>query len=400
MSRIAVLGLWHLGCVVSTALAHIGHTVVATDFDSDLVKGLQKETLPIFEPGLAELMSEQLRAGRLSFVVPSPATLKDVDFAFITLDTPVDENDESDLSPIEAAADFVADHVSEELDIVLMSQVPVGTCRRLSERMHLHASCQTFSLVYQPENLRLGEALSTFLEPDLIVIGAEEEIAATRLLGLYDTLQGTRATMSWESAEMVKHALNAFLATSISFVNELAALSEVSGADIRAVVRTLRMDRRIGADAFLNPGPGFSGGTLQRDLQSLRGLGRRLERPTRQLDATFEVNARRLPEIVDNVRRLCGPPRGLKIGVLGLTYKLGTNTLRRSSAVALSRLLIREGAKVAAFDPQVSRAVEASHGIQICPDPYQAAEGADVIVIMTPWPEFKDLNFDRLRRWR
>lgn len=396
MARIAVLGLWHLGCVVSTALADMGHTVTGTDFDTGIVQGLQQGLLPIYEPGLAERMTREFREKRLSFTASSPAALADADFAFIAFDTPVDENDESDLSPVEAALDLIADHGRGDVEIVLMSQVPVGTCRRLSERLHSRA--RSFSLVYQPENVRLGEAITTFLHPDLIVVGAEEESAAMHLLALYENLEGPRVVMSWESAEMVKHALNAFLGTSISFVNELADLAEGTGADIRDVARTLRMDRRIGPHAFLNPGPGFSGGTLQRDIQTLRRLGKQLGLPTQQLDATFEVNARRLPKIVSKIRRLCGQPGGMQIGVLGLTYKPGTNTLRRSSAVALSRLLIRDGNKVSAFDPQVPQSGPATVGIQICADPYLAAQGADVLVIMTPWAEFKELDLGRLQR--
>jgi UDPglucose 6-dehydrogenase len=397
LAHVAVIGLWHLGCVVSSALAQLGHTVTGTDFDVAVVRGLREGRPPIYEPGLSELLAQQAAQGRLSFVVSCPDALAGAEYAFITFDTPVDENDESDLAPIETALDMVADHGRGELQTVVMSQVPVGTCQRLAERLRKRAPHLSVSLVYQPENLRLGEALKAFLAPDLIVVGAENEAAASRLLRLYEGIEGARVTMSWESAEMVKHALNAFLATSVSFVNELADLAETAGADVRDVVRALRLDRRIGAHAFLSPGPGFSGGTLARDVQTLRRLGERVGRPTRQLDATLAVNARRLPNIVDKIHHLCGKPKGLQVGLLGLTYKPGTNTLRRSNALALARLLMRGGSEVQAFDPQVPKPADGTQGIMLCSDPYQAAKGADAIVIMTPWPEFKKLDLARLR---
>ncbi len=396
MARIAVAGLWHMGCVVSAALAHLGHTVAATDFDSEVVRKLQQGVPPVYEPGLAELMAQEISGGKLAFLSSEQEAFADAEHIFITFDTPVDESDQSDLTPVEAALDAVAIHARSEVQIVVMSQVPVGTCQRLVERLRERAPGLSFTLVYQPENLRLGEALKTFLYPDLIIVGAEDEVVAGRLLRLYEGVEAPRLTMSWNSAEMAKHALNTFLATSISFINELADLAEATGADVRDVVRALRLDRRIGPYAFLSPGPGFSGGTLARDIQTLRRLGERRGCPTRQLDATLAVNAARLPSIVAKIRHLCGELKGSRVGLLGLTYKPGTNTLRRSNALALARLLMREGSKVYAFDPQVCELQADTDGIVLCSDPYQVAEGAGAIVVMTPWPEFKNLDFGRL----
>lgn len=397
MACIAVVGLWHLGCVVSAALAHLGHTVTGADFDSEVVRRLQQGVLPIYEPGLAELMAEQVRKGRLAFGSAFQEAFADAEYIFVTFDTPVDESDQSDLTLVKSALEEIATYAREEVQIVVMSQVPVGTCQGLAEWLRERAPCLSFTLVYQPENLRLGEALKAFFHPDLIVVGAENDVVAGHLLRLYEGIEAPRLTMSCNSAEMAKHGLNAFLATSISFVNELADLAEAAGADVRDVVRVLRLDRRIGPHAFLNPGPGFSGGTLARDIQTLRCLGEHVDCPTPQLDATLAVNAVRLPNMVDRIRRLCGHLKGLRVGLLGLTYKPGTNTLRRSHALALARLLLQKGSEVRAFDPQVHEPQAETEGIVLYSDPYQVAEHADAIIVATPWPEFKRLDLARLR---
>ena len=395
-TRLAVVGLWHLGAVASAALAHMGHTVRATDFDPDIVRKLQQGIPPVYEPGLAELIAEQTREGRLEFCFSCAEAFTQAEAVFITIDTPVDENDQSDLAPIEWAIDTIAEHAPAGVEIVVMSQVPVGTCLRLAERLRNRAPRLAFQLVYHPENLRLGEALKTFLDPDFLLVGAEEQAAADHLLGLYNGVRAPHLKMSTTSAEMAKHALNAFLATSVSFANELAGLAEVCGADVRDVVRGMRHDRRIGSRAFLDPGPGFSGGTLGRDVHTLRRLGQQAGRSTAQLDATLEVNRQRLPSLIEKIRGACGGLRGIRVGLLGLTYKPGTNTLRRSHAVALGQLLVEAGSEVRAFDPQIREPRPETAGIVLCTDPYQAAEAADAILVMTPWPEFKHLDLARL----
>ncbi|MEK7217342.1 MAG: nucleotide sugar dehydrogenase, partial [Chloroflexota bacterium] len=266
MARIAVIGLWHLGCVVSAGLAHLRHKVAAMDFDPAVVHRLQQGVPPVFEPGLAELIGQQVLAGVLSFHLRAEEVLAGAEYVLITFDTPVDENDQSDLAPLYAAVDAIAAQASGPVHVVVMSQVPVGTCQRLAERLRALAPRLRFALLCQPENLRLGEALRAFLQPVVIVVGAADPAAAENLLRLYEGVDAPRLVMSWQSAEMAKHALNAFLATSVSFANELADLAAAAGADVRDVMRVLRLDRRIGPQAFLSPGPGFSGGTLARDV--------------------------------------------------------------------------------------------------------------------------------------
>jgi UDPglucose 6-dehydrogenase len=397
MAQIATIGLWHLGCVVSAGLASLGHTIRATDPDLDAVRGLQQGELPIHEPGLPELTAAQLKSGRLIFVEAAREALAPADFVFLTFDTPVDENDRSDLTPLDAALEQIAKHARPDATIVVMSQVPVGTCDRFSERLSNLAPRASFSVLCLPENLRLGQAISTYLQPDFVVVGAENEQAASRLLSLFEGIQARKLVVSRSSAEMTKHVLNAYLATSVSFVNEMADLAEVCGADIRDIVRVLRLDRRIGEHAFLSPGPGFSGGTLGRDLQTLRRLGAAKNKKTLQIDATVKVNDSRTTNLIGRIERECGPLSGLRIGLLGLTYKSGTSTLRRSRALELAGMLLTAGASVRAFDPMVPAPREIIQDIVLCPDAYQAAEDADSVLLMTPWPEFQSLDLHRLR---
>jgi UDPglucose 6-dehydrogenase len=219
------MGLWHLGSVAAACLAQVGHTVRATDFEDDVVRNLQQGIPPVYEPGLAELISQQMETGRLAFVSSCREGFADADHIFITFDTPIDENDLSDLTPILAAVDAIAKHARAGVQIIVMSQVPVGTCQHLTERLRALAPQLSFTLVYHPENLRLGAALRTFLQPDFLLVGAAQQADAERLLNLYAGVAAPRLTMSLSSAEMAKHALNAFLATSISYVNELADLA-------------------------------------------------------------------------------------------------------------------------------------------------------------------------------
>ena len=397
-ARLAVVGLWHLGSVAAAVLAERGHTVYATDDDRGILGSLQRGAVPVYEPGLAELIAQQIREGRLMFVKSSAEALAHAETILITIDTPINENDQCDLAPIYSAVDAIAREARGDIQVVIMSQVPVGTCHQLAARLRAQAPRLSFSLLYQPEDIGLGQALESFRHPDFQVIGADEPAAAQRLLDLYDGSSAPTLLMSVASAEMVKHSLNAFLATSISFANELAELAEACGADVRDIVRALRHDRRIGPHAFLEPGLGFSGGTLGRDVQSLRRLGLTAQSRTPLLDGALAVNAERLPRLADRIRRACGDLSGIRVAMFGLTYKPGTNTLRRSHALEFARMLLSSGATISAFGPLVTEPRAETQGIHLCSDPYQAAKSADVALLMTPCPEFRDLNLVRLQR--
>ena len=396
-ARIATAGLWHLGSVASACLASLGHAVRGTDPDAARVRDLAAGKPPVFEPGLAALVAEQMRAGRLAFTPAPREAFAAAEFIFVTFDTPVDDDDQCDLSPVEKTFSDIAAHARSGVVIALMSQVPVGTCARLAAELHARAPQLDFTLLYQPENLRLGEALETFLRPDFLVFGTAPEADPECWQRAYEGINAPHLVMRWASAEMSKHALNAFLATSISFVNELAELAEVSGADIREVAAALKRDRRIGPHAFLRPGPGFAGGTLGRDIQVLRALGARNGRRTLQLDATLAVNRSRLGRVAEILRQEGGGLSGKRVALLGLTYKPGTSTLRRSHAIEFARRLAAEGVEVTAFDPQVRDPQAETRGIRLCGDAAAAATGADAVVLLTTWPEFSALDWNRLR---
>ena len=399
MARIGLIGLWHLGTVAAAGLASLGHSVRATDPDAGTIAALRRNEPPVFEPGLAEAVAREQAAGRLEFVISIAEAVEGAEAVYVTFDTPVDEHDRSDLAPILGAVDAIvrsAERIPRGVLIVVMSQVPAGTLAQLAAQLG-EAAALDARVIYQPENLRLGRALETFLTPDFLVVGAADPDDAQEFLRLYTGISTHALPMSWESAELSKHAVNAFLASSISFANEVADLAEVTGADVREVMQVLRRDRRIGPQAFLDPGPGFSGGTLARDVQTLRGLGARASLPTRLLDAALEVNRGRLARLTERVAGACGGLRGATIALLGLTYKPGTSTLRRSASLEFAARLTRAGAHVRAHDPQVHAPTPETIGVTLAADPYEAAQAADAVVLMTPWPEFRALDFARLR---
>jgi UDPglucose 6-dehydrogenase len=398
MAHIAVFGLWHLGSVVSAALAGLGHRVRATDFDLAAVETLARGVPPVAEPGLEELIAAGRAAGRLAFVPDARAALDGAEAAFVTFDTPVDEADRADTAPLERAIAAIADASRERLTVVVMSQAPVGSLRRWAKRLSAARPGLRATLLYQPENLRLGQALETFLAPDFVLVGVREPADAEQLEPLYAGISAPRRVVGWESAELAKHALNALLATEISFANELAGLAEAAGADVREVVATLRLDRRVGPHAFLAPGTGYSGGTLGRDVEALRALGAARGRPTELLDAVAAVNRGRLPELERRIESACGGLDGRTVALLGLVYKPGTTTLRRSHALALARALVAAGARVRGFDPGVPPGAPGAEPVEICADAAAAVGGADAVVITTPWPEFRSFDWAALAR--
>lgn len=396
MARIAVFGLWHLGSVVSAALASLGHQVRATDFDAGAVNTLARGTPPVAEPGLAELIAVGRAAGRLEFVSDAAGALTGAEAVFLTFDTPVDEADRAEIAPLDRAVGAIAEAAQGKLTIVVMSQVPVGTLGRWASRLKAARPRLRAVLLYQPENLRLGRALETFLAPDFVLVGAREPADAEALEPLYAGIVAPRRIVSWESAELAKHALNALLATEISFANELACLAEAAGADVREVVATLRLDRRVGPHAFLAPGTGYSGGTLGRDVEALRTLGAARGRPTGLLDAVAAVNRRRLPDLFRRIELACGGLQGKTVALLGLVYKAGTTTLRRSHAVELAQALAAAGACVRGFDPGVPPGAPGAAPVEVCASAAAAVCGADAVVVTTPWPEFRSLDWAAL----
>ena len=398
ISKVCVIGIWHLGMVSSACLADLGYVVVGVDKDSEKVQGLNRGLPVLFEPGIEELLVKNISANRLSYTTDLSQALKGAQYALITYDTPVNDRDEVDLSELLATASQLAQYLDNGSTIIVSSQVPVGTCEQMEGIIRQANPALEFDIAYNPENLRLGAAIHRFQNPQAIVIGANSASTLNRVKQFFEPIEATKLTMDLRSAEMTKHALNAFLATSISFINEIANLCDGVGADALKVAEALRFDERIGPKAMLSPGLGFAGGTLARDLRILNNLGSRLDYEAYLIDAVLKVNERQNRQIVQKLQSFVGSLENLTIGVLGLTYKAGTSTLRRSSALEIIRELVAKGARVKAYDPHADLGEIKSHPeFEFCADVYEATRDNDAMVIVTEWPEFKELDFPLIK---
>lgn len=397
-TRICIIGIWHQGAVAAACLADAGYIVSGIDHDQTRVENLTRGRAPLFEPGLDELLVKGLQSGRLSFTTNIAEGLKATRNVLLMFDTPVDENDEVDLTEIFATAREMACHLAPDSLILVTAQVPIGTCDQIEETIRQANPQADFSIAYSPENLRLGQAIERFKHPPLPVIGSNSEEALNRLELLLAPLHNSWMRVNLRTAEMIKHGLNAFLAVSICFANELGNLCDELGADAQQIAAALRLEPRIGPKAMLFPGLGFSGGTLARDMMTLQRLGDRLGYETYLIDGAWKTNVRQNQLVVHKLKKILGSLDGLKIGVLGLTYKPETSTLRRSASIEIIRELVSQNASVSAYDPKADREELKEHSeFQLCESAYAVAEDCDALVLITPWPEFKDLDFNRLR---
>jgi len=368
--------------------------VTGTDEDTRIIEKLREGKPPVFEPGLDNLVTEGMARGSLDFVDGIERGVLNADYVVIAYDTPIDTEDRVDLSPIFRAASRLK-IASHHATFVVSSQVPVGTCEQIAPMLSDGGIAP--DLAYVPENLRLGEAIERFMKPEMIVIGANSPSTIMKVRALFAPINAKIVQMDLRSAEMTKHALNAFLATSISFANEIGNICDLVGADALNVAKALRSDSRIGQKALLRPGLGFAGGTLARDLRILQEVGKRHGYETILFDSVLGVNQRQNASIVNRLKLLVGELGGKSVGVFGLTYKSGTSTLRRSAAFEIIRRLQQEGASVKVFDPSVSESDVASETFLFCDDPYKACENADILVILNDWPGLIDLDFKKVR---
>lgn len=390
--KVAVVGLWHLGCVTAASLSAGGHDVVGVDFDETTIAALGQGRAPVFEADLDELIARNIQVGRLSFASDARA-VSDYEIVWITYDTPVDEDDRADVEFVIERSARVFPHVSDGALVLISSQLPVGTTARL-EKMYRESRPDTrVSFACSPENLRLGTAVSAFQKPDRVVIGARSDPDRARLTALFAPFTDRIEWMAVESAEMTKHALNAFLATSIAFANEVATLCEATGADAKEVERALKSDARIGPRAYVSPGAAFAGGTLARDLRFLADLGTRHRRATCLLSAARESNELHKRWAEHRLQQELGELTGRTIAVWGLTYKPGTDTLRRSSAVDLCRRLHARGATVRAHDPAIrTLPVDLTGSFDLAASALDAVIGASALVVATEWPDYKKID--------
>jgi UDPglucose 6-dehydrogenase len=390
---VAVIGLWHLGCTVAASLAKAGHQVTGFDFDKQLIGKLNKATLPIAEAGLGELTGRMIKSGKLVFSNDFRQLFKN-QYIIIGYDTPVSDRDLPDLAVIEKAVREIEKYSRPASTVIIMSQIPAGTSRKIYRR--LKKKIKGLEVVYNPENLRLSQAIDTYLNADRQILGVSSPKAAKRMKEFYKFYNNPLLFMSLESAELVKHGVNAFLAMSVSFINQLADVSESVGGNIVDTIKGLKSDSRIGQKAFLSPGLGFAGGTLGRDLRVLESLGKANKIKLPLISDVYKINQDRKQVFYKKVTKALGSLRGKKIAMLGLVYKPGTDTLRRSLSLEIAKWLVKQGAVVKGFDPALSNA-KSVLPILLSANPYEASKGAAALVIITEWPEFKNLDYKKIK---
>lgn len=392
--KIGVAGLWHLGTVTATCLANAGHQVIGYDPSAETIADLKNGKAPLFEPGLNNLLVKN--AHNLSFTTQLN-DLKHAEMVWVTFDTPVDDNDVADVEFVTHQVEALFPHLQHNCLVIISSQIPVGTTRKLQTFCHTHYADKNITFACSPENLRLGKAIQVFTQPDRIIVGLQTEADKERIQHLLKPFSDNIIWMSLESAEMTKHALNAFLATSVVFINELSSLCERVGANAREVECGLKSEERIGSKAYLRPGNAIAGGTLARDVNYLIQIGEQQNFTTPLFSALLTSNeahkqwsCRRIIEILKDLKNKT-------IATLGLTYKVGTDTLRRSTAIETCEWLNQQGATVTAYDPAINELpADLSQFIQIKSSLKEVLKGADAILVSTECPEFSVLHVDEL----
>lgn len=394
--KVAVIGLWHLGCVTAACLTKFGHTVIAYDEDPQVIANLNQCFLPIYEPGLTELISSAKKSNSL-FFTNKPADLKDLDIVWIAYDTPINELGQADVNEIKNKVSILFPYFKNNSLVIISSQIPVGTTQEIMNIFEQNHNGKQLDFIYSPENLRLGKSIDLFLHPDRIILGIRPEFNKVIIENLLKPIADKIIWMSIESAEMTKHAINAFLATSIVFINELATLCEYFDADAHSVAQGLKTDIRIGLNAYLTPGGAFSGGTLARDINYLLKISEKNHLAADFFKAILLSNQKHgswlQKKITENFIEL----RDKKVAILGLAYKDGTDTLRHSLAINISLWLSAQGAIVNAYDPAIQNlAPELENIICLQQDIDSALYKADAIVVGTECPEFMNIKVEQL----
>jgi UDPglucose 6-dehydrogenase len=397
--KVCVVGLWHLGSVTAACLAGMGHRVIGLDRDEKTIRDLSEGRPPVYEPDLADWIQRGIRAGNLLFTTDPVAAVSDAELIWVTYDTPVDDDDVADVDAVVRAITDLFPHVRDNSVFIVSSQLVAGCTARLRDRWQSDHPNKVADFAYSPENLRLGKAIQVWNDPERIVVGVDNPRAKSVIETLLGRLADRVMWMSLESAEMTKHALNAFLALSVTFANEIASICEQVGADAKEVERGLKSERRIGPGAYLAPGAAFAGGTLARDVQYLKALAADHAQPAALLTAIKDSNDRHRNWAKNKLERCLGSLQGKQIAVLGLTYKPDTDTLRRSDSLELCQWLLAAGARVVAHDPRVKDNTPGlPPGLEMQSSALAALDQADALVISTAWPEYQNLQADEVAR--
>ena len=394
MTKIAVIGTGYVGLTTGACFAHMGHHVVCADIDPVKVESLRKGVIPIVELGLQELVEEGIAGGRLSFVLGAASAAKDCDIAFLCVPTPQDDDGSADLSYIEAAAREIGPVLPYEAVVVNKSTVPVGSAKVVERVM----GRPDVKVVSNPEFLREGSAVQDFLRPDRVVVGCDDQAAALKVSSLYESISAPVIVTDPASAETIKYAANAFLATKLSFINAIAAICEGVGADISDVVVGMGSDRRIGQD-FLRPGPGWGGSCFGKDSRALLQIATEAGYHFDLLAGVIAVNDEQFDRVADKIRVAAGGDLSqATVAVWGLTFKARTDDLRESPALAIINRLAEAGAAVQAYDPTVEGAKPGlPTGITIADDSYSACNGAHVLAVLTEWDEFRWVDIAQVK---
>jgi UDPglucose 6-dehydrogenase len=398
MKDICVIGVGYVGLVTAAGFSDLGNRVTALDINEERVDNLRKGILPIYEPGLEEVVHRNVQAGRLSFTSSYAEGLDKADFAFIAVGTPEGVDGEADLRYVRDAAVSIARAMGRPMIVVNKSTVPVGTGDWVAEIIRSHqAKPLAFSVVSCPEFLREGCALADFLHPARTVLGSLDREAADKVAQLHIPLRAPIMIADLRTAEMIKYASNAFLATKISFINEIANICEALGADVKEVATGMGYDPRIGQQ-FLEAGIGYGGSCFPKDVKALARMASVCGRNPQMLQAVMDINEDRLRILADHVESLVGKLDQAEIGLLGLAFKPNTDDMREAPAAKTAALLRRRGANVRAYDPvAMENASRLLPEVRMCADPYAAAEGADALVVATDWNEFKQLDLPKIR---
>ncbi len=399
--RIAMIGTGYVGLVSGACFAEFGPTVTCVDVDAEKVERLRRGEIPIYEAGLEELVNKGLSAGRLSFTTELEEAVRDADAVFIAVGTPSRRGDgHADLRFVEAAAVEIAKALTGYTVVVTKSTVPVGTCRKVAQIIRDAAPQADFDVVSNPEFLREGSAIGDFMRPDRVLIGAESERARAVMKQLYRPLYLNETPIvmtTLETSELTKYAANAFLATKITFINEMAELCEKVGANVQDVARGMGLDGRIGKK-FLHAGPGYGGSCFPKDTIALARTAQEYGAPARIVETVIQVNETRKGAMASRVLKACGGyVRGKTVGVLGVAFKPNTDDMRDAPALSIVPALQDAGATIRAYDPAaMHEAASMLPGVQWCDDPYEVAAGADVLVLITEWNEFRALDLERV----
>ncbi len=401
MKNICVIGVGYVGIITAASFADLGNRVVALDIDQEKIAGLQKGKMPIYEPGLKELIDRNVEANRLRFTTSYEEGLKDAEFAFIAVGTPSGVDGEADLQYVASAARSIAEYINKGLIIINKSTVPVGTGDWVADIIReQNPKVENFAVVSCPEFLREGSAIIDFMQPHRIVVGSLDAEAAEKVAQLHLSLRAPIVVTDLRTAEMIKYASNAFLATKISFINEIANICEDLGADVMEVAKGMGFDSRIGP-SFLNAGIGYGGSCFPKDVKALAFMAEEKGRHPQLLHSVMEINTDRRVMAVEQIKSLLGSEdlTGKTIGMLGLSFKPNTDDMRDAPSVTIANLLIKDGADIRAFDPiAMEEAAKLIPGVEMVDTPYKMAEGCDLLMVNTEWNEFRQLDLRRIKK--